>query len=398
MISNENSSSDNHKTKSFFIRNIVIILLIIAIFLSGALFSVAIISITNITAISEIPEEDYGSEPNQAITENKDNENGLAELMADRNDTVATLATFDQAVSQIAKQISPSIVSIKVKIQSKDFFGNTLEQEGLGSGVIYSSDGYIITNNHLVGEATALTVTLSDDSQYPAILVGADTDTDIAVIKIDESNLSAAEFSSIENVEVGEIAIAIGSPFGLEQTVTMGVVSAKGRDITISADTLPMVDLIQTDASINQGNSGGSLVNSSGEVIGINTLILSSTGTSSGVGFAIPSDTAINIAGQIIRYGEAKIPIIGIEMGENKTEVKGVIVHKVSKGYPAEKAGIREGDVITEFDGKIVETPYQLLAQILRHNVGDDVILKVYRDGSLLSINVALSDKSAFQN
>jgi S1-C subfamily serine protease len=159
-----------------------------------------------------------------------------------------------------------------------------------------------------------------------------------------------------------------------------------------------MVDLIQTDATINPGNSGGPLVNSTGQVIGINTLIFSSSGVSSGIGFAIPSDTAVNIARQIIKFGKAKIPFMGIEMVESNSDVKGVHIKSVTAGYPAEKAGIRSGDIIIEFNGKKVETQFQLLAQILRHNVGDSVELSVYRSGNYLKISLMLVESPAVAN
>ena len=154
-----------------------------------------------------------------------------------------------------------------------------------------------------------------------------------------------------------------------------------------------MVDLIQTDATINPGNSGGPLVNSKGQVIGINTIIYSTSGSSSGVGFAIPSDTATNIAQQIIKYGKARLPVMGIEMGDNTTDIKGVFINSVTSGYPAEKAGIKSGDIVTEIAGKQVETQYQLLAQILRKNVGDLVSVKVYRQGTYLTFNIELAER-----
>ena len=289
----------------------------------------------------------------------------------------------------------PSIVNIRVKVMQEDFFGNQQEQEGVGSGVIYSSDGYIITNNHVAGNAKEMFVTLSDGTEYPAKLIGADKNTDIAVIKIEAQNLKPAIFASIENVKVGEIAIALGSPFGLQKSVTMGVISALGREISVSADTMPMVDLIQTDATINPGNSGGPLVNSEGQVIGINTMIYSTSGSSAGVGFSIPTDTATNIANQIIKYGKARLPVMGIEMGDNTTDTKGVFVKTVTSGYPAEKAGIKSGDIITELNGKKVETQYELFAQILRQNVGDSLSVKVYRQGSYLTFNVELIERPA---
>ncbi|GAJ01178.1 unnamed protein product, partial [marine sediment metagenome] len=176
------------------------------------------------------------------------------------------------AISRIVEKVTPSVVNISVTVQMQDIFGQIYEQEGIGSGVIYTEDGYIITNDHVAGDAEKLMVTLYDGSNYPAELVGADEKTDVAVIKIKANGLRAANFYSKDDIKVGDIVIAVGSPYGLDQTVTMGVISAKGRDITIP------VNLIQTDAAINPGNSGGPLVNSNGEVIGINTL--AATGTS----------------------------------------------------------------------------------------------------------------------
>ena len=226
-------------------------------------------------------------------------------------------------------------------------------------------------------------------------MVGANKDTDIAVVKIDAKNLKKASFTSIKNVKVGEIVIAIGSPFAIEQTVTFGVVSAKGREIAVSSDTLPMVDLIQTDAAINPGNSGGPLINIAGQVVGVNTLIYSPSGGSAGIGFAIPSDTAVNIANQIIQFGRARIPYLGVEMGNNTTDIPGVLISSVQPDYPASKAGIRAGDILTKFDGEEVNSNFELLAQILRHNVGDTVPVEIYRNGSYMTLTITLVESPA---
>jgi S1-C subfamily serine protease len=318
---------------------------------------------------------------------------GLPELQQEQKSDQQILASFDDAVSEVATRVKPSVVNIQVTVQQQDAYGNLQQGEGVGSGIVFSSDGYIITNNHVAGDATDLKVTLNNGKEYPAKLVGADKNTDIAVIKIEEKNLTPAVFTSIESIKVGELAIAIGSPFGLEQSVTVGVVSAVGRDVPVSNESLPMVDLIQTDASINPGNSGGALVNSAGQVIGVNTMIYSTSGSSAGIGFAIPSNTAVNIATQIIRYGVAKIPFIGIEMGNNTTDIPGVLITSVVSGKPAELAGLKAGDIITEIGGGAIDSSYQLLAQLLRHNVGDSVTIKYYRDNTYSTVNVELIEK-----
>ena len=304
------------------------------------------------------------------------------------------LSAFDEAISLVAEKVKPSIINLKVKFTQQDFFGNQREAEGVGSGIIYISDGYIITSNHVVDGSNEIIVTLINGKEYPAKIVGADENTDVAVIKIEpdkNDNLSPAEFTSIEDTKVGELAIAIGSPFGLQETVTTGVVSALGRNIPVSYDSLPLVDLIQTDAAINPGNSGGALVNSAGQVIGVNTMIYSTSGANAGIGFAIPSDTALNIANQLIKYGKARIPFLGIEMDINKTDIEGVLVKTVTPSGPADKSGIKVGDIIISFDGEKVETPYKLFAQILRHNVGDTIKIELSRNGKIIEVEVTLT-------
>jgi len=337
-----NKSAVNKKRKKFFnVKNTIIALVIIVVFLLGSISSIGFISIINKTSPTHILNSSTRSEELQKLgasagvnadnnVNNSSNSQTLKKEGVETTGTVvgsgsATLQAFDEAISQLAQKVMPSIVNIRVKVLQEDFFGNQQEQEGVGSGVIYSSDGYIITNNHVAGNTKEMFVTLSDGTEYPAKLIGADKNTDIAVIKIEAQNLKPAIFTSIENVKVGEIAIALGSPFGLQKSVTMGVISALGREISVSADTLPMVDLIQTDATINPGNSGGPLVNSEGQVIGINTMIYSTSGSSAGVGFSIPTDTATNIASQIIKYGKARLPVMGIEMGDNTTDIKDIL-------------------------------------------------------------------------
>jgi len=397
-------SSDNG-IKPFFLKGCVLIIAALFFLFVGSMFTLGVLSVVNKVSPSDLlkgegreqqtqEEKSSGGEIEEYEQEVLPEESiELPGLEEKKEGGIITLEEFSKATSEVVKEVKPSVVNIRVMVKREDIFGEERIEEGLGSGVIYTADGYIITNNHVAGEAEELLVTLSDGSQYQAKLVGGDENTDIAVIKIDAKDLKVASFISSDNVEVGEIAIAFGSPFGLQQTITMGIISAKGRNIAISPDILPQVDLIQTDTPINPGNSGGPLVNSSGQVVGINTLIFSPSGASAGIGFAITSDTSVNIADQIIKYGRARMPFMGIEMVENETDMAGVYINNVIEGYPAEKAGMKKGDIIVEFDGIAVKTPYELLAQILRHNVGDVVQIKIYRDGDYQTISLELVEK-----
>ncbi|MCX6384043.1 MAG: trypsin-like peptidase domain-containing protein [Actinobacteria bacterium] len=399
---------DEHDSiKPVFLKGCGIIIAIIVLLIVGFLFTLGILSVVNkvspvallkgvsmqVTQTTKAPEKPGES---GAVTTEK------PKLEDKKTSGDVSLQGFNDAITKLVEEVTPSVVNIALKVRNQDVTPSVVNiavkvrnqdgsiSEGVGSGVIYSEDGYIITNNHVAGAAQEIIVRTTDGKEHVAKLIGANIDTDIAVIKIDAKNLKKANFTSINNVKVGEIVIAIGSPFAIEQTVTMGVVSAIGREIAVSSDTMPMVDLIQTDTAINPGNSGGPLINIGGQVIGINTLIYSPSGTNAGIGFAIPSDTAINIASQIIKYGKAMIPYIGIEMGQNTTNIPGVLISVVQKGYPADKAGIKAGDILTKFDGEPVRTNFELLAQILRHNVGDSVQIDIYRNGSTINLSVTL--------
>jgi len=403
------------KRKSFFIKGCISIIAAAIFIVIGALFMLGTLSIvykvspgellTGNAGISErSTKEDVqadNSQDDQKAELEKPREKidlpGLEEKIGGKE---FLLEEFDNAVSRIVEEVKPMVVNIRVRAAQKNSQGDEVFAEGLGSGVIFTSDGYIITNNHVAGAADEIIVTLFDGREYPAELIAGDPNTDIAVIKIEaEGTLEAASFISIDDVKVGELVIAVGSPFGLQQTVTTGVISAKGRDITISPVTLPMVNLIQTDAAINQGNSGGPLINSSGQVIGINTLIFSPSGGSAGIGFSIPSDTAVNIAEQIINYGRARIPYIGIEMGGDiETDVVGVYIVNTLEGYPAREAGIKTGDVIVKFDGVSVSTPFEIFAEILKRNVGQEVVIRIYRDGKYLTLSLILAEAPYTEN
>jgi S1-C subfamily serine protease len=394
---NNSYNDDEHESvKPIFLKGCGIIIAVIVLLTAGFLFTVGILSVTNKVSPVELLK---GSDAQSQTTvmpqkPGEDANTQTTTLMEEKKESSeASLQGFNDAITKLVEDVTPSVVNIAVRIRAAD--GSL--SEGVGSGVIFSEDGYIITNNHVVGQAEEIIVRTNEGKEYVAKLVGKNEDTDIAVIKIDENNLKKASFTSIKNVKVGEIVIAVGSPFAIEQTVTMGVVSAKGREIAVSNDTLPMVDLIQTDTAINPGNSGGPLINIAGQVIGINTLIYSPSGTSAGIGFAIPSDTSINIASQIIKYGRAMIPYMGIEMGENTSDVEGVFVSLAVKGFPADIAGIRSGDIITKFNGETIRTNFELLAQMLRHNVGETVQIEINRSGSILNLKVTLVESPVTQ-
>lgn len=394
----------DNRFKSFFIRGLIIIMTAIVFLFMGGALTLGILSVITKVSPSDLlkgftdNEEQVTDEHKTQEDELVEEEAGAAGLDEKWESSRLLLEEFDKAISEVVEGITPSVVNIRVIEKFQDIFGQIREEEGIGSGVIYTEDGYIITNNHVAGSAEELLVTLYDGGEYPAELVGADENTDVAVIKIEADNLKNASFTSIDSAKVGDLVIAVGSPFGLQQTVTMGVISAKGRDISVSQETLYMVNLIQTDAAINQGNSGGPLVNSAGKVIGINTLILSPSGASAGIGFAIPSDTVVNIAEQLIKYGKARIPFIGVLTGGNKADIIGVYIENTIEGSPAENAGIKSGDIITEFDGIEVKTSFDLLAQILRRDVGDVVNIKIYRDGEYLNVTLELVEGPATEN
>jgi serine protease Do len=278
-----------------------------------------------------------------------------------------------------------------------------------GSGIIISEDGYILTNNHIVAttssesyyevsEATKVTVTLfNDETEYEAKIVGKDEQTDLAVIKIEKNGLSKAEFADSDSIKVGEFAMAVGNPLGMQSSVTCGIISAVNREVTDSEGK--KFTLIQTDASINSGNSGGALVNSEGKVIGINTLKLSGTGIE-GMGFAIPINSTTDITSQLIQYSKVKRPYIGItgldlneQMAKTYKLVVGVYVKSVEDFSAAEKAGIKAGDVIVEAEGKKITKMDELNEIKNSHKIGDEIKIKVNRNGEEKELTVTLGEQ-----
>jgi serine protease Do len=376
------------KLKASYVKTILINVLVAgSFFIIGSLITLGVTGAKSSDNISEILDEGIVEE---YIAEYMEDQPIVFAREVDNSETRIGLYDLGNSITEIVEKVSPSVVNIHVTLQMESFRGRVIEGEGVGSGIIYNKEGYIITNSHVVATASEIIVILHDGSEYDAEIIGFHEDTDIAVVKIAAYNLMPLDFSSINEVEVGEIAIAVGSPFGFSQSVTMGIISAKERDISVSSDTFPMVDLIQTDAAINQGNSGGPLLNLDGQVIGINSLIFSTSGTNAGIGFAIPSDTAVNIADQIIKYGQAKIPYIGFNMGENTTSISGVYIESINYDSPAEEAGLRQGDIIIEMDSTAIKTSYDILAQILRRNVGDILKIEIYRDGDYIELEIEL--------
>jgi len=325
--------------------------------------------------------------------------------------------------SELAENVRPGVVNIQVVKKVKnvafgsrsfrgnpfgedspfgDFFGPFSEgapspepqQQGVGSGFVMSRDGYILTNNHVVEDADQIKVKLATGKEYDGKVVGRDPKTDLALVKIDASDLHALPLGNSDELKVGSWVVAVGSPFGLEQTVTAGIVSAKGRVIGSG----PYDNFIQTDASINPGNSGGPLINTKGEVVGINTAILAQ---GKGIGFAIPINMAKDIAPQLQEKGHVTRGWLGVSIQEMTPELaksfgltdnKGALVAQVLTGSPAEKAGIEQGDVIVEFDGKAISESKDLPQVVASTPVGKSVNVKLLRNGKTLDRSVKVSE------
>ena len=308
--------------------------------------------------------------------------------------STSTIERAPDSVAGIAQRVLPSVVSISTR---------TFSGGATGSGFIIDSSGYILTNNHVISEAAqsggSIQVSLNDGRNFSAKVIGRDASYDLAVLKITATGLKALQFGDSDAIAVGDSVIAIGSPLGLTGTVTTGIISAKNRAVTAgeSNSESSFINALQTDAAINPGNSGGPLVDATGAVIGINSAIaslgsVSQTG-SIGLGFAIPINQARKTADQLIKNGVATYPVIGISLNMNFAETGAQISTSwrgILAGSPAEKAGLKGGDVITEINGKIVNTPEELIVAVRSMNVGDRVTLGFMRDGIKKTVTLTL--------
>lgn len=300
---------------------------------------------------------------------------------------------------RVARTVGPAVVGITNKAIARDMFNRTFETEGVGSGVIFKSDGYIITNNHVIAGAKEIIVSLSDGNSITGTLIGADEMTDIAVVKVDAKDLPTATLGDSDEVVVGEPAIAIGNPMGLEfqGSVTVGVISALNRTLDLNDKR---VKLFQTDAAISPGNSGGALVNADGEVIGINSAKLATNGVE-GMGFAIPINTVKTIVNELMDKGYVARPYLGVTIFDKPTAArygyqltleKGVFVFQIALDSPAGRAGFQRGDIILSIDGQEVNSVTDVRNAVAAHKVGDKVKILLDREGKQETIDVTLEE------
>jgi len=330
-----------------------------------------------------------------------------------------TTAALRTSYAEVVNRVSPAVVTIRTESRARAprqfpfmddpffrrFFGGPLPPEperlvrGLGSGVVVTNDGYILTNHHVIDGAQQIEVELQGTRTATAKLVGSDPPSDLAVLKIDEGGLSVLALADSDKVQVGDIVLAIGNPLGIGQTVTMGIISAKGRRTGLSNGSFE--DFLQTDAPINRGNSGGALVDGSGDLVGINSQILSPSGGSIGIGFAIPSNMARNVLDQIIKQGKVIRGQLGVVVQPVTEDIaaslrlnnaNGVIVSQVQPGSAAERAGLRRGDVILALNGNVVSDPNSFRNEIAGTPPGRTVTLRIWREGSEQELRPTLGE------
>ena len=376
-----------------------------------ALLGGAILMIGSSMAFSRLAENDDAKAPVRLVVE---------EAPVKRD------GRFTTSFAPMIKKVSPAVVNVFTTTAARQntsqnrspfddpffrrFFGDDLpgggeqqrrfrtpRQNGLGSGVIVSEDGYILTNNHVVENADEIKVALNDEREFTAKVVGRDDKSDVAVLKVDAKNLPYLHVANSDTLEVGDVVLAIGNPFGVGQTVTMGIVSATGRG-NIGLD---YEDFIQTDAAINPGNSGGALIDAEGRLVGINTAIISRSGGNQGIGFAIPVNLARSVMESLVKDGRVVRGFMGVNIQDvtptlaqefNLKDNDGALVADVTAGSPAEKAGIKAGDIITKLDGKPVRDSRHLKLQVAQISPNTKVPVEVLRDGSTKALTVQLKE------
>jgi len=366
-------------------------------FLGSYLFQIANKPINNTPEFTAISENNSTPKA-QIIGNNKQ----YSELISNDNDFVNASRTSTQSVVYI-KNISEH--TFRMSFMDMFFYDGdrTTQRISSGSGVIFTSDGYIVSNNHVVADADRLEVIIGKDS-YEAKLIGTDPSTDLSVLKIEAKNLRAIPIGSSHNLQVGEGVIAVGNPFNLTSTVTSGIVSAKARALNIVQDKFPIESFIQTDAAINPGNSGGALVNRKGELVGINTAILSRTGSYAGYGFAVPVDIVKKVVDDLIKYGEVQKAIIGADVADlsqdvsNRLDLKlenyeGVLVTSVIKGFAAEEVGLKNEDIIISLDGTAVNSKAEFDELMSYRSPGDRITIKWKRGNKSYEKGVVLTNR-----
>ncbi len=336
--------------------------------------------------------------------------------------------TPGHSFAPIVQKVTPSVVQVYVTTktgtgnfgmgnqdlqdQLRRFFGRQFPQmpeqqspgeKALGSGIVISSDGYILTNNHVVQNARTIQVKLTDGRTFSGKVIGTDPETDVALVKIDADNLQPITFADSDQAQVGDVVLAVGDPFGIGQTVTEGIISAKNRQ-GVSDDSSSDESFIQTDAAINPGNSGGPLIDTDGRLVGMNTAILSRSGGNQGIGFAVPSDLCRWVADSLIKNGKVERGMLGVviqnlspELAKamNSHRTSGALVSEVTPGTPADKAGIKSGDVVTQFDNKPVDDENSLKLMVAETAPGKSVPIQVDRNGQTLNLSVTLESLSA---
>ncbi len=328
-----------------------------------------------------------------------------------------SLEVLSDSIADIAEKVGPAVVNIDtIRMVKTDFpffddpifrrffrrefeeFRRTIPQKGTGSGFIINQEGYILTNEHVVHKADKIKVTLSDGREFTGKVIGSDMSSDMAIVKIQADHLPTVTLGNSDELRVGEIVIAIGNPYGLQQTVTMGVVSAKGRSITTGIEGYVYRNFIQTDTAINPGNSGGPLLNIKGEVVGINTAIIP---FAQGIGFAIPINIAKRNIDDLINLGKVRRSWLGVYIQEvtpeiaeqfNLPEAKGVLVGDVIEDSPAEKAGIKRGDIIAKVNDEEVNSPEELQDKIRDIDIGKKVNIEIMRDGKVINFIVKIGE------